>query len=541
MIDLTFSDDEDSDAPRERRTGQTPNNYGQLIDLTLDDEDLDDVGAREKALSAVARVQTYASPEPHGSVRHSALSVARSRSASSDIFEEAVRRLEPSVPVGSPVTTASPVFIVRPIASAVARVQTHANPELLSSVRHSAPSVARSRSASSEEFEEVVRRLHLAPPVRRLRSASSEILEEAVRRLVPPVPVRTPVIKAIPRSIVPPINATEHVAHPRSPTNQSAEQDPLGRISSEERELVVQASIDIVKAISASIDPPVPANSVPPRQLPARELTPAELVPRPLAAEVFTPGESVPRLLAAEVFTPAELVPETLAEEIFTPAQSIPRPLAAEVFTPAESVYTPHDHDAREETPVPNEALTGFDPQVFHLLQRSPDPVVVAAEDPWLDPVDLPVTQQGKLPDYGAEAQSDHDQMPTLDQMPIQDHVPTPNSQEYLDHAEAEEEERSIMGEDNSTGLMRPIMTGRSNTYTKWSNRVKPGTLADLMPKLDQMYDGGESRLLMREQEETGIWRQHHVSSSQERLISLMLLVGRESPVLHVCLESVAV
>ena len=52
-----------------------------------------------------------------------------------------------------------------------------------------------------------------------------------------------------------------------------------------------------------------------------------------------------------------------------------------------------------------------------------------------------------------------------------------------------------------------PQMVGRANRWTEWSTRVNPGTLADLMPELDKIYDGGEFRHVMRDQEEVSVLR----------------------------------
>jgi hypothetical protein len=54
----------------------------------------------------------------------------------------------------------------------------------------------------------------------------------------------------------------------------------------------------------------------------------------------------------------------------------------------------------------------------------------------------------------------------------------------------------------NPLKVAAPQMFGRANKWTEWSTRVNPGTLADLMPELDNIYDGGEFRHVMRDQEE---------------------------------------
>ena len=54
----------------------------------------------------------------------------------------------------------------------------------------------------------------------------------------------------------------------------------------------------------------------------------------------------------------------------------------------------------------------------------------------------------------------------------------------------------------NPLRVAGPQMFGRANRWTDWSVRVNPGTLADLMPELDKIYDGGEFRHVMRDQEE---------------------------------------
>ena len=59
----------------------------------------------------------------------------------------------------------------------------------------------------------------------------------------------------------------------------------------------------------------------------------------------------------------------------------------------------------------------------------------------------------------------------------------------------------------NPFRLAGPLMAGRANRWTEWSTRVNPGTLADLMPELDQIYDGGEFRHVMRDQEEVSSHR----------------------------------
>lgn len=47
-----------------------------------------------------------------------------------------------------------------------------------------------------------------------------------------------------------------------------------------------------------------------------------------------------------------------------------------------------------------------------------------------------------------------------------------------------------------------PLMQGRRDKWTEWSTRVQPNTLADVLPRLDTLYDGGEWRHVMRSQEE---------------------------------------
>ncbi len=54
----------------------------------------------------------------------------------------------------------------------------------------------------------------------------------------------------------------------------------------------------------------------------------------------------------------------------------------------------------------------------------------------------------------------------------------------------------------NPNRVAGPQMLGRANKWTEWSTRVNPGTLADLMPELDNIYDGGDLRHVMRDQEE---------------------------------------
>jgi hypothetical protein len=54
----------------------------------------------------------------------------------------------------------------------------------------------------------------------------------------------------------------------------------------------------------------------------------------------------------------------------------------------------------------------------------------------------------------------------------------------------------------NPLGLQGPRMRGRKNRYTDWSCRVDPGTCADLLPLLDEVWDGGDYRHVMIEQEE---------------------------------------
>ncbi|WWC88726.1 uncharacterized protein L201_003639 [Kwoniella dendrophila CBS 6074] len=63
------------------------------------------------------------------------------------------------------------------------------------------------------------------------------------------------------------------------------------------------------------------------------------------------------------------------------------------------------------------------------------------------------------------------------------------------------------------TGLAGPSMAYRiNNQYTKWSSRIDPGTLADLFPALDQVWDGGKIRHMVRDQEESVIWTRYHLS-----------------------------
>ncbi|WWC62506.1 uncharacterized protein I303_105102 [Kwoniella dejecticola CBS 10117] len=66
-----------------------------------------------------------------------------------------------------------------------------------------------------------------------------------------------------------------------------------------------------------------------------------------------------------------------------------------------------------------------------------------------------------------------------------------------------------------SNGLVGPIMKNRVNGYTKWSTRIDPGTLADLFPALDEVWDGGKIRHLIRDHEESVVWTRYHLSEKQ--------------------------
>jgi hypothetical protein len=58
---------------------------------------------------------------------------------------------------------------------------------------------------------------------------------------------------------------------------------------------------------------------------------------------------------------------------------------------------------------------------------------------------------------------------------------------------------------DMRKGLAGPIMKDRRNSRTEWSHRVVPNTLADLMPELDALFDGGKYRHVMRYHEEVSV------------------------------------
>jgi hypothetical protein len=64
----------------------------------------------------------------------------------------------------------------------------------------------------------------------------------------------------------------------------------------------------------------------------------------------------------------------------------------------------------------------------------------------------------------------------------------------------------------NPFGLMQPQMAGRRNQYSQWSTRVVPGTVLDLLPELDKLYDGGRYHFYLRMVEEVSrcIQRQEH-------------------------------
>ncbi|WWC70708.1 uncharacterized protein I206_104659 [Kwoniella pini CBS 10737] len=66
-----------------------------------------------------------------------------------------------------------------------------------------------------------------------------------------------------------------------------------------------------------------------------------------------------------------------------------------------------------------------------------------------------------------------------------------------------------------SNGLVGPIMSNRINKYTNWSTRIDPGTLADLFPELDKIWDGGTSRYLIRDHEESVTWTRYHLTEKQ--------------------------
>ncbi|WRT67833.1 uncharacterized protein IL334_004807 [Kwoniella shivajii] len=66
-----------------------------------------------------------------------------------------------------------------------------------------------------------------------------------------------------------------------------------------------------------------------------------------------------------------------------------------------------------------------------------------------------------------------------------------------------------------SNGLAGPSMRNRVNEYTKWSTRIDPGTLADLFPALDEVWDGGFYRYMIRDQEESITWTRYHLTEKQ--------------------------
>ncbi|WVW84617.1 hypothetical protein I302_106651 [Kwoniella bestiolae CBS 10118] len=66
-----------------------------------------------------------------------------------------------------------------------------------------------------------------------------------------------------------------------------------------------------------------------------------------------------------------------------------------------------------------------------------------------------------------------------------------------------------------SNGLAGPSMSNRVNEYTRWSTRIDPGTLADLFPALDEVWDGGEIRHIIRDHEESVIWTRYHLTEKQ--------------------------
>ncbi|OCF54971.1 hypothetical protein L486_07627 [Kwoniella mangroviensis CBS 10435] len=69
-----------------------------------------------------------------------------------------------------------------------------------------------------------------------------------------------------------------------------------------------------------------------------------------------------------------------------------------------------------------------------------------------------------------------------------------------------------------SNGLAGPYMSDRTNGFTDWSTRIDPGTLADLFPALDEVWDGGKIRHLIRDHEEAVIWTRYHLTEGQRFL-----------------------
>ncbi|WWD18519.1 hypothetical protein CI109_102972 [Kwoniella shandongensis] len=61
-------------------------------------------------------------------------------------------------------------------------------------------------------------------------------------------------------------------------------------------------------------------------------------------------------------------------------------------------------------------------------------------------------------------------------------------------------------------GLAGPFMGKRENDLTEWSSRIVPGTLVDLLPELDKIWDGGKYRHNLRGPEEDHILRLHYIS-----------------------------
>ncbi|WWC96049.1 hypothetical protein V866_002916 [Kwoniella sp. B9012] len=177
----------------------------------------------------------------------------------------------------------------------------------------------------------------------------------------------------------------------------------------------------------------------------------------------------------------------------------------------------PTDHLPSEQQSLPNvfpitqieinNALLVPGSRTEQVKEKSSTPVITV---PALGPLSITITDAGS-------ATKGNDTVDTIKDRPQVNTIVVESLKDTLSTIPDIEKDAHTM-KPTSNGLAGPFMSGRNNEYTDWSTRIDPGTLADLFPALDDVWNGGKIRHLIRDHEEAVIWTRYHLTEGQRFL-----------------------
>ncbi|WWD04813.1 hypothetical protein V865_002884 [Kwoniella europaea PYCC6329] len=218
------------------------------------------------------------------------------------------------------------------------------------------------------------------------------------------------------------------------------------------------------------------------------------------------------------ILSTADLVREPLTEiGNFTAGSPLLNPAPSRNVSKVSEYDVPTDDLPSEQQSLPNvppiprieinNALLVPGPRTEQVKEKSSTPVITV---PALGPLSITITDAGS-------ATKGNDTIDTIKDVPQIDTIVVESLKDTLSTISDIEKDAQTM-KPTSNGLAGPYMSDRNNEYTNWSTRIDPGTLADLFPALDEVWDGGKIRHLIRDHEEAVIWTRYHLTEGQRFL-----------------------